>query len=60
VQTCADLASGTEDFFEACRRKRKVIDYDHISAATHTEAEEIVAGEGFFRFGRALDGRESS
>jgi hypothetical protein len=31
------------DFFEACRRKRNVIDYDHASVATHTEAEEIVA-----------------
>jgi hypothetical protein len=30
------------DFFEACRRKRNVIDYDHASVATHTEAEEIV------------------
>src|SRR6266481_2231972 len=26
------------DFFEACRRKRNVIDYDHASVATHTEA----------------------
>ncbi|HXM99425.1 MAG TPA: hypothetical protein VN982_13200 [Candidatus Dormibacteraeota bacterium] len=32
------------DFFEACRRKRNVIDYDHSSVATHTEAEEIVVG----------------
>jgi hypothetical protein len=31
------------DFFEACRRKRNVIDYDHASVATRTEAEEIVA-----------------
>ena len=31
------------DFFEAGRRKRNVIDYDHASVATHTEAEEIVA-----------------
>jgi len=30
------------DFFEPCRRKRNVIDYDHASVATHTEAEEIV------------------
>ena len=36
-------ASGYLDFFEACRRKRNVIDYDHASVATHTEAEEIVA-----------------
>ena len=43
----ARLALGTSaarllDFFEACRRKRNVIDYDHASVATHTEAEEIV------------------
>jgi hypothetical protein len=31
------------DFFEVCRRKRNVIDYDHASVATHTEAEEILA-----------------
>jgi len=36
-------AAGHLDFFEACRRKRNVIDYDHASVATHTEAEEIVA-----------------
>lgn len=30
------------DFFEACRRKRNVIDYDHSLVATHTEAQEIV------------------
>jgi hypothetical protein len=35
-------ATQTLDFFEACRRKRNVIDYDHASVATHTEAEEIV------------------
>ena len=36
-------ATRSLDFFEACRRKRNVIDYDHASVATHTEAEEIVA-----------------
>jgi len=30
------------DFFEASRRKRNVIDYDHASVATHTEADEIL------------------
>lgn len=30
------------NLFEACRRKRNMIDYDHASVATHTEAEEIV------------------
>jgi hypothetical protein len=36
------------DFFEACRRKRNVIDYDHASVATQTEAEEIVAEASAF------------
>jgi hypothetical protein len=36
-------AAGRLDFFEACRRKRNVIDYDHASVATRTEADEIVA-----------------
>jgi hypothetical protein len=37
------------DYFEACRRKRNVIDYDHASVATYTEAEEVVAeAKGFF------------
>lgn len=50
----ARLALGTTavrslDVFEACRRKRNVIDYDHASVATHTEAEEIVAeAQAFF------------
>lgn len=30
------------DFFETCRRKRNVIDYDHSRVATKTEAEETV------------------
>jgi hypothetical protein len=29
------------DFFEASRRKRNVIDYDHASVATHTEAKRL-------------------
>src|SRR5260370_25631938 len=37
------LPPGPWIFFEACRRKRNVIDYDHASVATHTEAEEIFA-----------------
>jgi hypothetical protein len=42
-------ASRSLDFFEACRRKPNVIDYDHASVATHTEAEEIVAeAKAFF------------
>jgi HEPN domain len=37
------------DFFEICRRKRNVIDYDHALVATKTEAEEIVAeAKAFF------------
>jgi uncharacterized protein (UPF0332 family) len=30
-------------FFEGCRRKRNVIDYDRTLVVTRTEAEEIVA-----------------
>jgi uncharacterized protein (UPF0332 family) len=30
-------------FFDACRRKRNVIDYDRTLVVTKTEAEEIVA-----------------
>jgi len=35
-------AARTLDFFEACRRKRNVIDYDQASVATETEAAEVV------------------
>ena len=31
------------DYFETCRRKRNVIDYDNAFVATKTEAEEIFA-----------------
>ena len=57
----ARLALGTTaarslDFFEACRRKRNVIDYDHASVATHTEAEEIVAeGQAVFEVAADCD-----
>jgi hypothetical protein len=38
------------DFFESCRRKRNVIDYNHAFVATKTEAEEIVAeAQAFFK-----------
>jgi len=30
------------DYFDRCRRKRKVIDYDDAFVATETEAKEIV------------------
>ena len=41
------LALGAEaqdysDYFEACRRKRNVIDYTHSHVATETEAAEIL------------------
>jgi hypothetical protein len=43
------LAARSLDFFDACRRKRNVIDYDQASVATHMEAEEIVAeAQAFF------------
>ena len=30
------------DYFDACRRKRNVIDYDNSSVATETEANELL------------------
>ena len=43
----AHLAIGREaaaltDYFDTCRRKRNVIDYDNASVATETEANELV------------------
>ncbi len=43
----ARLAIGTKisvftDYFDTCRRKRNVIDYDNSSVATETEAEELL------------------
>jgi hypothetical protein len=35
-------AARSLDFFEACRRKRNVIDYDRSSVATETEAKEVI------------------
>jgi uncharacterized protein (UPF0332 family) len=36
------------DYFDRCRRKRNVIDYDDAYVATETEAHEIVTkGQGF-------------
>jgi hypothetical protein len=38
------------DYFETCRRKRNVIDYDHAFVAARTEAAEIVAeAQAFFK-----------
>ncbi|HEY2003359.1 MAG TPA: hypothetical protein VGG80_13630 [Acidobacteriaceae bacterium] len=34
-------AATLTDYFEACRRKRNVIDYMHSSVATDTEATEL-------------------
>jgi hypothetical protein len=34
-------AAALTDYFDLCRRKRNVIDYDNASVATETEAEEI-------------------
>jgi hypothetical protein len=41
-------ASRSLDFFEACRRKRNVIDYDQASVATNTEAAEVVTEAAAF------------
>jgi len=35
-------AQGFLDYFEICRRKRNVIDYDYAFVATDTEAQEIL------------------
>jgi hypothetical protein len=37
----AKISSLTDDF-DACRRKRNLIDYDNSSVATETEAEELL------------------
>ncbi len=50
----AHLAIGSEaaalvDYFDACRRKRNVIDYDNSSVATETEAAELLGKADEFR-----------
>ncbi len=50
----AHLAIGSEaaslaDYFDACRRKRNVIDYDNSSVATETEAAELLGKAAEFR-----------
>ena len=50
----AHLAIGSEaaalvDYFDACRRKRNVIDYDNSSVATETEAAELLGKADKFR-----------
>ncbi len=41
-------AAALTDYFDLCRRKRNVIDYDNSSVATETEAEELVEKAGEF------------
>ena len=41
-------AAALTDYFDACRRKRNVIDYDNSSVATETEAAELVRKAGEF------------
>ncbi len=44
VQLAVGKAAGPySDYFDRCRRKRNVIDYDDVFVATETEAKEIVA-----------------
>jgi hypothetical protein len=39
------------DYFDTCRRKRNVIDYDAAFVATDTEAEEVLrAAKAFLAF----------
>jgi hypothetical protein len=42
-------AARSLDFFEACRRKRNVIDYDQSSVASETEAKGVLADYAFVR-----------
>lgn len=37
-----DKAAALTDYFDLCRRKRNVIDYDNSSVATETEATELL------------------
>lgn len=48
------------DFFEACRRKRNVIDYDRVGGDSHGGRRDCRTSKGFLRAGRALDCRKSS
>jgi hypothetical protein len=36
-------------YFDTCRRKRNLVDYDLVNAATETEAEELIAKAEEFR-----------
>ncbi len=52
----AHLAIGSEaaslaDYFDACRRKRNVIDYDNSSVSTETEASELLGKADWSRLG---------
>jgi hypothetical protein len=35
-------AASLADYFDACRRKRNIIDYDNSSVATETESDELL------------------
>jgi hypothetical protein len=41
--------SGFVTYFDTCRRKRNLVDYDLINAATETEAEELIRKAAEFR-----------
>jgi hypothetical protein len=42
-------AASLTDYFDACRRKRNLIDYDNSSVATETEADELLRKADEFR-----------
>jgi hypothetical protein len=42
-------AASLTDYFDACRRKRNMIDYDNSSVATETEADELLRKADEFR-----------
>ena len=43
--------AGLARYFDTCRRKRNIIDYDLASAASETEAEELVEKADEFKDG---------
>ena len=42
-------SSNLADYFDTCRRKRNLVDYDCAHAATETEAEELIRKAEEFR-----------
>lgn len=51
VKTAVSTADAEKlaDYFETCRRKRNVIDYDAADTVTETEADELLEKAGEFQ-----------